>query len=103
MFELTATIRNANGIHCRPSAAIIKSVAGYPGEISIHNDRGQSDLRSVIALMTLALLPGDRIAVRVTGPNEEEVCRQLVALFETRFDFPPRPRGVPPPLPPDLA
>lgn len=103
MFELTATIRNADGIHCRPSAAIIRSVAGYPGEVTIHNDRGHCDLRSVIALMTLALLPGDRVSIRVTGPNEEEVCRQLVALFETHFDFPARPKGEPPAIPPDLA
>jgi phosphotransferase system HPr (HPr) family protein len=103
MFELTATVRNGDGIHCRPSATIIKAVAGYAGEVSIHSDRGRSDLRSVIALMTLALLPGDMVSIRVTGPDEESVCRQIAALFETHFDFPPRPPGSPLPIPPGMA
>lgn len=96
MFELSATVRNRDGIHCRPSATIIKAAAGYAGEMFIRSERGHSDLRSVIALMTLALLPGEKVTIRVTGPEEEAMCRQLVALFETHFDFP---KAVPPAKP----
>jgi phosphotransferase system HPr (HPr) family protein len=95
MFELSATVRNRDGIHCRPSATIIKAVASYVGEMSIRSERGHSDLRSVIALMTLGLLPGEVVVIRVTGPDEEAMCRQLVGLFETHFDFPHRPMSTP--------
>jgi phosphotransferase system HPr-like phosphotransfer protein len=43
-----------------------------------------------MSLMALGLEQGEAVAVRVSGPAEESTCRQLVALFETRFDFPPR-------------
>ncbi len=103
MIEVSATVRNAHGIHCRPSAVIIKAVADYAGTIAVVSDRGHADLRSVISLMALALLPGDAVIIRVIGPSEEEVARQLVRLFETHFDFPPRAGGAPPPLPPAPA
>ena len=35
-----ATIANAQGIHCRPSALIVKEFQGYPGAIRITNGRG---------------------------------------------------------------
>jgi len=32
----------------------------------------------------------------VEGPDEKAMCRKLVKLFETHFDFPPREDGEPP-------
>jgi phosphotransferase system HPr-like phosphotransfer protein len=40
--------------------------------------------------MSLGLEQGEAVAVQVSGRDEERTCRQLVELFETRFDFPRR-------------
>ncbi|OQW96521.1 MAG: hypothetical protein BWK77_04370 [Verrucomicrobia bacterium A1] len=93
MIERTATIQNSHGIHCRPSAVIIKASAAYPGEILVTAENGQCDLRSVMQLIALGLRQGSRVTIRVTGPDEEAFCGRLVELFETRFDFPPRAEG----------
>jgi phosphocarrier protein len=90
MVEKTATIKNANGIHCRPSAVIIKEAQDYGGEIRVTAASGEADLRSVISLLCLGLSEGTCITIRVSGPNEETFCARLVELFETPFDFPPR-------------
>jgi phosphocarrier protein HPr len=90
MFEMSATIQNAAGIHCRPSTVIVKEAMLYPGEIAVVAPSGTCDLRSVINLMTLGLHQGYTIKVRVTGPDEENFCRKIAALFEMHFDFPPR-------------
>jgi phosphotransferase system HPr (HPr) family protein len=87
---MTATVRNAAGIHCRPSAVIVKSLADYEGQVTIEKDGKRSDLRSVISLISLALTEGQQVTVRVKGPDEEAVCRSVVELIETHFDFPPR-------------
>jgi len=47
-------------------------------------------LRSILELMTLELFLGSQVTVRVNGPDEETFCKDVVALFETHFDFPPR-------------
>ncbi len=90
MTEMDATIRNEHGIHCRPSTAIVKSVDGYGGKILVTGQRGSTKLKSVLELMSLELFPGAQVTIRVSGPDEEKVCRDLVTLFETHFDFPPR-------------
>lgn len=91
--ELPAIIRNSAGIHCRPSACIVKATASYPGEITVTSPAGSCDPRSIMALIGLGLEPGTSITIRVEGPDEEEQCRRLVALFETHFDFPHRHPG----------
>lgn len=90
MIERSATVRNAAGIHCRPATAIVESVKGYEGSLQVCHGGEESDLRSVMGLMSMGLERGERVSIRVSGGAEEEVCRKLVALFETRFDFPPR-------------
>jgi phosphocarrier protein HPr len=90
MVEMQATVKNAQGIHCRPSAVIVKYVADYDGEILVTGVKGHTTLRSILELMTLELFPGSDIVVQVSGPNEQTFCKDLVALFETHFDFPPQ-------------
>lgn len=90
MHERTATIQNRAGIHCRPSALIIKSVEDYEGDIRVFNERGEADLRSIFGLMALAGMQGETVTIQVTGPDEEETCRKLADLFAFEFDFPPR-------------
>ncbi|MCS6772300.1 MAG: HPr family phosphocarrier protein [Kiritimatiellae bacterium] len=90
---MQAIVRNAAGIHCRPSACIVKAVIGYPGEIRVLSPNGECDPRSIIALISLGLEEGTPVTIRVEGPDEEEQCRRLVELFETHFDFPERKPG----------
>ncbi len=86
-----AVIQNEAGIHCRPSAHIVKSVASYPGEIRVmHATEGESDLKSMLSLMMLGLTCGSEVKVEVTGPGEVEQLRAVVALLEHHYDFPPR-------------
>jgi len=39
MIETKATIRNAAGIHCRPTAEIIKAVIAYGGTVTVSKER----------------------------------------------------------------
>lgn len=88
MTEASATVRNEQGIHCRPSAQIIKETEGYEGVVKVSNESGDCDLRSVMDLLMLALGKGSVVRIEVDGPGEVEFCRKLVDLFEYHFDFP---------------
>lgn len=89
MIQRHATIQNAAGIHCRPSATIIKAVHNYPGDIALVTADGEEiDLRSMLALVALGLEEGATVTVRVMGPDEEAFCGELVELLERHFDFP---------------
>jgi phosphocarrier protein HPr len=84
-----AIIANSAGIHCRPSALIVKEFQGYSGRIQIANGNGSCDVSSVMQLLSLELSKGSEVKIEVVGPNEEATADRLVELLQTHFDFPP--------------
>lgn len=90
MIERRAVVKNEAGIHCRPSAILVKEGTAYDGEILVTADSGSCTLTSALELIMLGLEKGVEVRIQVDGPNEEEEARKLVELFETHFDFPPR-------------
>jgi phosphocarrier protein HPr len=90
MFQAKATIQNEAGIHCRPSAILVKEGSSYPGEILVTAEAGTCTLTSALELIMLGLEVGTDVKIQVTGPDEEQYCNKLVELFETHFDFPPQ-------------
>ncbi len=90
MLEVKAVIQNEAGIHCRPSAILVKEGSSYPGEILVSAPSGTCDLKSALECIMLGMEQGTEITIRVTGPDEEEYAKKLADLFETHFDFPPQ-------------
>ena len=84
-----AIIANSQGIHCRPSAVIVKEFRGYPGQIWLSNDSGSCDVSSVMQLLSLEMNMGSPVKIEVAGENEVAVADRLVELLQTHFDFPP--------------
>jgi phosphotransferase system HPr (HPr) family protein len=87
MIQLQATIQNEHGIHCRPTALIIRAIGDYAGRIDIVAQSGRSNPRSMLGLMSLGLAKGVEIVIEVEGPDEEMMANRLKELFETHFDF----------------
>ncbi len=85
-----AIIANAQGIHCRPSALIVKEFQGYPGTIRISNPNGSCDVSSVMQLLSLEMQMNSTVKIEVEGGDEAATADRLVELFQTRFDFPPQ-------------
>lgn len=90
MFKANAVIQNEAGIHCRPSAILVKEGMAYDGEILITAESGTCTLTSALECIMLGLEKGAEISIQVTGPDEQSFGRKLVELFETLFDFPPQ-------------
>ncbi|MBN2510180.1 MAG: HPr family phosphocarrier protein [Spirochaetales bacterium] len=90
MVTLEATIRNCAGIHVRPSGVIIQEAARYTGKILVKGKGMEINLTNIMGLIAMGLEKGDRVTISVEGPEEEQTARELKALFEREFDFPPR-------------
>lgn len=88
MEKRTGTIKNAYGIHCRPSSVISKIVKDYPGTIEIIGPAGvKANPKSVLAMLSLALTKGSEFTVTVEGENEKEMCERMIQLLESEYDF----------------
>ncbi|MDY7029229.1 MAG: HPr family phosphocarrier protein [Spirochaetota bacterium] len=90
MAERTAVVKNGAGIHVRPSGVIIGEIKDYPGTITVEANGFSLQLNSVMSLLSLGLVQGDEVRLKVEGPEEEEFSDKLVKLFEKKYDFPKR-------------
>ncbi len=96
MVKTSAIIRNSMGIHCRPSAVIVKETRDFRGELEVISPNGHCDPRSIMDLISLGLAEGTQVELRVRGAGEKAFARKLVELFERHFDFPPDPGSISP-------
>ncbi len=85
----TAIIENTQGIHCRPSALIVKEFQSYPGQIELTSPNGSCNVSSVMQLLSLEMNLGSEVNIEVSGENEAAIADRLVDLLQTKFDFPP--------------
>ena len=90
MVEVTATVHNSAGIHCRPAAAIVKAFNPYQGQLLFRTSEGSCDPRSIMGLLSLCLEKGTVVHIEVEGPDEQATAQRLATLLETHFDFPQR-------------
>ncbi len=89
MTERTATVRNAYGIHVRPSSVIVKAAKEYAGTVEVTSQKGVTvDIKNILSLISLGLTCGQTLTIRVDGPDEAAVAGKMAELFETHFDFP---------------
>ena len=88
--EAKATVKNTAGIHVRPSGVIYTAFLGTSCDLLISAQGRSADLKSVVGLIALGLLQGDEVDVRVTGPDESDVCSRLVEFLERQYDYPPK-------------
>lgn len=90
MSSKTVKVINKAGIHCRPSSVILMAVQEFPGcKFKIKTKNGDSDLTSMISLISLGIACEEQVTVEVSGPDEEAACEKIAGFFAYNFDFPP--------------
>lgn len=92
MKERQVTIRNKAGIHCRPSSMILNSIhQNYPlHTFLVVKDGEATELNSILSLISLGLISGDKAMLQVSGVDEDKAISDIGDLFEYEFDFPPK-------------
>lgn len=93
MRTATATIRNEWGIHCRPSAIVLKETMPLTSVVTASTKIASCELGegrgSIIDIMGLSLVKDDTCTITAEGPRENDDIASLVELFERHFDFEP--------------
>ena len=82
----SAVIRNKDGIHVRPSTVIFKEFKDYEGDISIKANKLKGNL-TVMSLLSMGLVKGTKVDIKVSGSNEENICKKVKTYFEKIYDF----------------
>lgn len=70
---------------------ILLEARKFPGcKFKIKCANGESDLNSMLSLISLGLTCGDEVTASADGDNEVEACEKIAGLFAYEFDFLPQ-------------
>lgn len=83
--SITVVVTNRDGIHARPTVAIVNTVGKYRAEVTIRKGSQAGDASSAIDVLSLAATRGTELVLSATGPDAAEVLEALDRLFTDEF------------------
>jgi phosphocarrier protein len=86
MKSVTVTVVNPAGIHTRPAALLVQTVAKFKSDFHINMYGYKINGKSILGVMTLAADQGAEMELEFDGPDEDEAATAVVALFEAGFN-----------------
>ncbi|KAA0579939.1 phosphoenolpyruvate--protein phosphotransferase [Azospirillum sp. Sh1] len=86
--ERTVPLRIAHGLHARPAAALVAAAKAHPGTVTILCRDRSANAKSVVALMGLGTVLGDRLTIRATGPGAQGVVDNIAGLIDSGLGDP---------------
>ncbi|MCH8126409.1 HPr family phosphocarrier protein [candidate division KSB1 bacterium] len=86
MIEKEVTISNQLGLHARPAALLVKTVAKFSSSFTMVKNGVAINGKSIMSVMALAAEPGSTLVLQMNGPDEIEAMEKVVELFENKFE-----------------
>ena len=83
MKQFQYTITDPLGIHARPAGLLVKAAKGLDSTVTIIKEDGTSAVATkLMAVMGMAIKPGNTITVTVEGGNEEANAAAMEQFFK---------------------
>ena len=80
------TIDNQRGLHARAAAKFVKLANLYDVKITVTKDGQSVSGNSIMGLLMLAAMPGDKIILETTGTQAKEALNALGNLVNKNFE-----------------
>lgn len=85
MKQFDYTITDPQGIHARPAGLLIKEAKKYASAMSITKDGKKANLKTLFAVMGLAVKAGNTVSITVEGDDEAEAAAAMEAFFKANL------------------
>ncbi|MBX7118138.1 MAG: HPr family phosphocarrier protein [Gemmatimonadaceae bacterium] len=85
MPERAVQVVNANGIHARPAAEIVKTAGRFKADITIARDDLEVNAKSIMGVMMLAAECGATVRLKADGEDADGALEALATLIANRF------------------
>ena len=79
-------IDNQQGLHARAAAKFVKIASNYDIEVTVSKDGQTVSGISIMGLLMLAAMPGDKIVLETTGAQAIEALEALSKLINENFE-----------------
>jgi phosphocarrier protein len=84
MQHANVIIVNKAGLHARAASKLAELTAKYESDIRVGQTK-MVDGKSILSLMMLAAVKGTELKIEVSGADEDQALRAIVALIEDGF------------------
>ncbi len=85
MKEFTYTITDPVGIHARPAGLLTKEVKKYASTFTLTKGDKSADMSKLMKLMSLGVVQGDTVTIKVEGPDEETAAAAVEQFMKDNF------------------
>ncbi len=72
MIKKTVTVELSSGLEARPIAMLVQVASQYDSNIYVECDSKRVNAKSIMGMMTLGLVPGEKVTVTADGADEEK-------------------------------
>lgn len=80
-FARTVTLVNADGLHARPAAELVKLASTFPQRVTVNG----TDAKSLLSIMSLGLTKGATVEIASDDPDGGVAVEAIAALAESGF------------------
>ncbi len=85
MISKVLKLKNRLGLHARASSKFVELARTFKSDIKVVKNGEIADGKSILGLLILAAAVGEKIEIRVEGPDEKKALKALVDLVNERF------------------
>ncbi len=84
LWDATASITNAVGLHARPAANFVQTAQGFKSRIRVSAKGREVDGKSLIGILSLGVRQGMDIHIQAEGEDAEQAIRALLETIEAQ-------------------
>jgi len=81
MIEKEILIKSTTGLHASLAAKVVQTASKYAVDIELHYHDKVIDLKSILALMSLAVPHGENVRIVARGSRAEEAIKDVSSIL----------------------
>ncbi|MER2089698.1 phosphocarrier protein HPr [Sporosarcina sp. JAI121] len=83
MVEKQYTISASEGLHARPTSALVSAVSAFKSDITLEHAGKKVNLKSILGVMSLGVASGAMITIAADGVDEAEALAKVDAIMKS--------------------
>ncbi|MCI8578673.1 MAG: HPr family phosphocarrier protein [Lachnospiraceae bacterium] len=76
-------IRNASGLHLRPTGILCNEAIKYKSTVKFQSGNTLTNAKSVLSVLGACIKSGDEVEFICEGPDEEEAMAAMIRIIES--------------------
>ena len=82
MYNLKKVVKCASGLHNKQATYFIQKANDFRSSIWIEADERKINAKSLLGVLSMAIVTGSEVTISAEGPDEEEAVNTLADMLE---------------------